>query len=223
MKKMTCFLTAFMLCILYCFASHAGENKETDISPFLRAGCVKKDFGMLDCSNAPRLERFSCKRLWQPQHLGGLDAPMVECCTRAKGDETKVIRKGCAMRLICSYIVKAKKGFVELKTEEEFVKYFTPLRTAEGALSLASALKKGNPVYTKPERYEGETSYESKAETIYEKGAPAAFNIRLFESKVCGCSNHPIEAVDYKVSPSGEIFELSRKKIAESKMMLCVD
>lgn len=218
-----------MIFTFFCGIAPAGEDAiknfdlETDITPFIQAGCEKKDYGYLDCSKASLLKRFSCESLSQPSYMGGLRTPAMECCSRVRTGDSEVVLKGCTLRMACSYIVKTEKGFAELKTKDDFVKYFTPLRTAEGALSFASVLKKGRTVYKRPERYEGAESYDSKAETIYEKGAPVAFNVRLFESKLCGCGTHPIEAVDYKVSPSGETSEFGRKKIAETKMTICID
>jgi hypothetical protein len=67
--------------------------------------------------------------------------------------------------------------------------------------------------------------FVSKIEATYVKQTSEGFRVHLFDYQLCGCGPHPYYAVDYLVTETGEIKEISREEIYKDPMKdgLCVD
>lgn len=205
-------------------------NLTVDISPFIKAGCVKEK-NYLSCPSINLEEKYSCNRIALPsKYLGGLlpKVPIVECTFWKKNWTTDegIILKGCVAPILNlnKYIVLINGEFKLINNKEEFKQFFAPVETPEEALSFVVALTNSYPMYDIkiPPRY---VVFKSKIEATYVKEISEGFKVHLFDYQLCGCGPHLYYAVDYLVTNTGEIQEISRQKIYKDPMEdgLCVD
>lgn len=204
-----------------------GQNLRADISSFLKAGCVQEG-EQLNCSKIQLNEKFGCQEiLIPPKALGGIypKVSIGECRFVNRGDAAQGIsRKGCRLPLYNQYIVYANGEFKALKNADEFRKFFGPVDTSEEALSFAVALTNSYAAYNvKPPK--GYRVYVDKIKDTEVKKIKDGYQVRLFDYQRCGCGPHPYFAVEYEVTKSGEVKEISRQKLYENPQQdgLCVD
>ncbi len=206
-------------------------NLTVDISPFIEAGCVKEkyysSYYYLNCSSIKLEEKYSCDRIWPTKHLGGLTprVPIVECTFWKKNwtADEGILDKGCAAPIYNKYIVLSDGEFKLINNREEFKQFFAPVETPEEALSFAVALTGSYPVYDIeiPSHY---VVYVPEIEETYVKETSDGFVVHLFHHTICGCGPHPVYAVDYLVTRTGEVKEISRQKIYEDPTdRICAD
>jgi hypothetical protein len=170
-------------------------------------------FGCMQTSNASRaLENLS------PQ------LPLVECLFLSKdyNSEEGIVREGCMMPLFRRYIAKQGEELMLISSREEFLSIFAPVETKEEALAFAVALTSSLPRYdtSVPEGY---FPVMSSIRPTYEKETEEGYLVHLFDSELCGCGSHPYYAIDYLVTKAGNVTELSREKVYDSTMQICVD
>ncbi len=227
-------LSGAILAAIGCTVPQPGTAKTmrkvtVDISPFIEAGCVKEENNVLNCSKIGLEQKFGCSSLNVPSDaLGGL-APKVaiaECnFINTNTGSDGITRKGCRLPLYNKYIVFTdSKDFKLLSNKEEFANYFAAADTPEKALAFAVALTRSTPRYNikVPKEYR---VFVDKIEDTSVNKIEGGYQVRLFDYQLCGCGPHSHFAVDYKVSETGEVSEISRTKIYEDpqKDGLCVD
>ncbi|MBD1938852.1 hypothetical protein H6F73_16280 [Microcoleus sp. FACHB-68] len=206
------------------------RSATVDISGFIQAGCVQEGEN-LNCSKIKLEEKFSCERIIPPSGaLIGLSPalPIAECTFINRNTSTTsegISRKGCRLPLYNKYIVlTADNEFKEIATKEAFQKFFAPVEKPEEALSFAVALTKSYPrsKITVPKEFR---VFVPKIKDTSVKKIASGYQVNLFDYQVCGCGPHPHYAVDYTVTKTGEVTEISREKIYEDPKQdgLCVD
>ena len=170
-------------------------------------------FGCMQTSNASR----ALENLSPP-------LPLVECLFLSKdyNSEEGIVREGCMMPLFRRYIAKQGEELMLISSREEFLSIFAPVETKEEALAFAVALTSSLPRYdtSVPEGYFPVTS---SIRPTYEKETEEGYLVHLFDSELCGCGSHPFYAIDYLVTKAGNVTELSREKVYDSTMQMCVD
>jgi hypothetical protein len=205
----------------------------TDASAFISAGCIEKENGLLDCSAIGLEERFSCKYISVPDGLGGLSphVPIVECTVLAENmsDEegAGIVHKGCLQPLFRRYIIIENREYKLIENKEEFIRFFAPVETPEEALAFAIAMTNSYAAYnlTIPQGYD---VFASTIRTTYVEKTnetDSGFKVHLFFYQSCGCGSHPHYAIDYLVTNSGDVKEISSEKMYENPKLkdLCID
>ena len=210
--------------------SNSSAPGDLSTNAFIKAGCSAGMSG-LDCSRTGIDRRFNCSMIFNASE--GLDnlspkIPMAECLTYDNGYDNSqsqvhgIIRVGCMVPAYKKYIVLVDGEFRSISTADEFKSYFAPVETPLEALSFAVALTDSVPRYdTSPP--DGYFQVASTIEPTSVKKVEGGFEVRLFNMEVCGCGTHPYYAVDYLVTTSGDVTELSRQKVYDSSMMICMD
>ncbi|MDQ1262154.1 MAG: hypothetical protein QG575_1335 [Euryarchaeota archaeon] len=150
--------------------------------------------------------------------------PIVECLFRSEdyNSQEGIVREGCMMPLFRKYIAKQGEEFQLIESIEEFQSIFAPVETKEEALAFAVALTSSLPRYdtSVPEGY---FPVSSSITPTYAKETEGGYIVHLFDSELCGCGSHPYYAIEYLVSKAGHVTELSREKVYDSTMQMCVD
>jgi len=126
------------------------------------------------------------------------------------------------MPLFRRYIAKQGEEFKLIESIEDFRSIFAPVETKEEALAFAVALTSSLPRYdtSVPEDY---FPVSSSITPTYAKETEGGYMVHLFDSEICGCGSHPYYAIDYLVTRDGNVTELSREKVYDSNMQICVD
>lgn len=201
----------------------------TNTSEFIKAGCVNTGHGWLDCSSTGLDERFSCKEMWVPSDLGGLSpkVQIVKCNVMVENwtSETEwIVREGCLLPLYRKYIVFSDGEYKLIGSKREFVDFFAPVESPEEALAFALALTRAYPDYDPivPGNYK---VFVPEVRSTYVEKKGEDYRVHLFDMEVCGCGSHPYYSVDYIVTKSGDVTELSRERIYEDPSLfgLCID
>jgi len=194
-----------------------------DISPYLELGCKHAQRGersYVDCTAAQIEKRFSCLELGEvPDYFRSLTpaAPMLECFFEAENisnNESEYVQyKGCGMLpLYSKYLVYYQGEIQELRNKTDVKKFFSPIETPQEALALVSALTGYIPKYEViiPS---GFVKMINQIVPSYTKSNGQNYEVRLFSYKCEGCGNHPYFFVNYEVTRSGDLSELSREDI----------
>ena len=197
-----------------------------DSNAFIDAGCSIDGY-RLNCSSLGLEERFGCMQISNASRaLENLSPqlPVVECLFLSKdyNSEEGLVREGCMMPLFRRYIAKQGEDFKLIESIEEFRSIFAPVETKEEALAFAVALTSSLPRYdtSVPEGYFPVTS---AIRPTYAEVSEEGYKVHLFDSEICGCGSHPYYAVEYLVTKSGNVTELSREKVYDSTSQICVD
>ena len=207
------------------------QKLKPDLAPMLAIGCVDNDQARGFVCPPEVLKRFGCADIRPGTNLGGLDLPVAVCVLPQPGagkkgakEEAGVAAAGCKLRRQLRYIVYTTKGFKVAKSRDEFIKLVAPIDSAEKAASLVMALSThvSTSLPSDSDRYVVKTR-DKEFRTASAERRDGNFVLRLFESSFCGCGPHPTSAVDYEVSPSGAVRELSRRIVMEMKGEICVD
>ena len=150
--------------------------------------------------------------------------PIVECLYLSKdyNSQEGILREGCMMPLLRRYIVKQGEEFKLIESIEDFWSIFAPVETKEEALAFSVALTSSLPRYdtSVPEGY---FPVSSCITPTYAKETEGGYLVHLFDKEICGCGSHPYYAIDYLVTRDGNVTELSREKVYDSNMQMCVD
>jgi hypothetical protein len=172
-------------------------------------------------------ERFSCIQISNASRaLENLSPPLplVECLFLSKdyNSEEGIVREGCMMPLFRRYIAKQGEDFKLIESIEEFRSIFAPVETKEEAMAFAVALTSSLPRYdtSVPQDY---FPVKSAIRPTYAEVSQEGYKVRLFDSEICGCGSHPYYAVEYLVTKAGNVTELSREKVYDSTIQICVD
>jgi hypothetical protein len=197
-----------------------------DSNAFLDAGCIAEDYS-LNCDGLGLDQRFSCMKIINAsQTLENLSPqlPTVECLFRSEdyNSQEGIVREGCMMPLFRRYIARQGEEFKLIESIEDFRSIFAPVETKEEALAFAVALTRSLPRYdiSVPEDY---FPVSSSITPTYAKETEGGYMVHLFDSEICGCGSHPYYAIDYLVTRDGNVTELSREKVYDSNMQICVD
>ncbi|MBT9549194.1 MAG: hypothetical protein IV090_27620 [Candidatus Sericytochromatia bacterium] len=138
----------------------------------------------------------------------------------------------------CKVLLLEKEGKSSLlDTPAKFKQAFAPVESAEEALSFASALTSAFALYEFDKRAPGRSaqgSIDLRPEfryfsnsfvptTVKKEGSD--YLVQLFKYQQFGCGPHPYSAVTYRVTPAGEVSEVSNAKLVEDPNFdgLCVD
>ena len=218
-------------------AAHAGmqalslQKLKPDLAPLLAIGCVDNDQARGFVCPPEVLKRFGCADIRPGTNLGGLDLPVAACVLAQPGagkkgakEEAGVAATGCKLRRQLRYVVYTTKGFRVAKSRSELLGLVAPVDSAEKAASFVMALDP--EVAATPPAARGPAVVKTRDRDWREASGRAegeGFVVRLFERRDCGCSRHPVSAVDYQVSRSGQVTEAGRKLLEEEKEELCVD
>jgi len=171
--------------------------------------------------------RFGCMQIFNASRaLENLSPqlPLVECLFLSEEDNSQegIVREGCMMPLLRRYIAKQGEESRLIASKEEFQSLFAPVETEEEALAFAVALTSSLPRYdtSVPEGYFLAASSITPSYAIeIEEG----YLVHLFDSELCGCGSHPYYAIKYLVTRDGNVTELSREKVFDSTMQICID
>lgn len=203
------------------------QSLTANASSFIEAGCVKEDW-RFNCSGAGLEEKFSCESIREADNLGGLtpNVPIVTCAFEKKDQDEPggISRLGCLIPIYNKYIVLDKGEFKAINTSEEFKQFFAPVETRAEALSYAVALTGAYPRYNAniPAGYR---TFVSDIKPTYVEETSAGYIVHLFDYQSCGCGPHPYYTIDYLVTKSGSVTEISSQKLYEDPQYdnLCVD
>lgn len=172
-------------------------------------------------------QRFSCMKIINAsQTFENLSPqlPIVECLFLSEdyNSQEGIVREGCMMPLFRRYIAKQGEEFKLIESIEDFRSIFAPVETKEEALAFAVALTSSLPRYdtSVPEDY---FPVSPSITPTYAKETEGGYMVHLFDSEICGCGSHPYYAIDYLVTRDGNVTELSREKVYDSNMQICVD
>jgi len=197
-----------------------------DSNAFIDAGCFAEDY-ILNCDSLGLDQRFSCMQISNASlALENLSPqlPIVECLYLSKdyNSQEGILREGCMMPLLRRYIVKQGEEFKLIESIEDFWSIFAPVETKEEALAFSVALTSSLPRYdtSVPEGY---FPVSSCITPTYAKETEGGYLVHLFDKEICGCGSHPYYAIDYLVTRDGNVTELSREKVFDSNMQMCVD
>lgn len=207
------------------------QKLKPDLAPMLAIGCVDNDQARGFVCPPEVLKRFGCADIRSGTNLGGLDLPIATCILprpsqgkKGAKEEPGIAVIGCMLRQQLRTIVYTTKGFKLAKSRSELLGFVGPVDRPEKAASLVMAM---NPeVAATPPFTRGDAVVKMRDRDWREAAGRAegdGFVVRLFERQSCGCGLHPVSAVDYQVSRSGQITELSRKVLEEEKEEICVD
>jgi hypothetical protein len=186
------------------------------------ASSIQNDYNSLGLA-----ERFSCMQIINASvELENLSPqlPIVECLYLSEdyNSQEGILREGCMMPLFRKYIIKQGDEFKLIESIDDFRSVFEPIETKEEALAFAVALTSSLPRYdtSVPEGY---FTVSSSITPTYAKETEGGYLVHLFDKEICGCGSHPYYAIDYLVTKSGNVTELSREEIFNSTMQICVD
>lgn len=173
------------------------------------------------------------------ESLGGLQpAPVLAEATMGQCDNgVGLVNLGGKLRS-CKVLLLEKEGKSSLlDTPAKFKQAFAPVESAEEALSFATALTAAFPLYEFDKRAPGRSAqgsinlmpefrYFSSSfvpTTVKKEGSD--YLVQLFKYQQFGCGPHPYSAVTYRVTPAGEVSEMSNTKLVEDPNFdgLCVD
>lgn len=173
------------------------------------------------------------------ESLGGLQpAPVLAEATMGQCDNgVGLVNLGGKLRS-CKVLLLEKEGKSSLlDTPAKFKQAFAPVESAEEALSFATALTAAFPLYEFDKRAPGRSAqgsinlmpefrYFSSSfvpTTVKKEGSD--YLVQLFKYQQFGCGPHPYSAVTYRVTPAGEVSEVSNTKLVEDPNFdgLCVD
>lgn len=197
-----------------------------DVSPFLAAGCVDNDqaHGFVCPPEVHR--RFGCGEMRLAAGLGGLGLPIATCVGVARGARSGggVTTEGCMVGVPITYVVYTSKGFRVLRSPGELIGIAAPIDTPEKAASLVMALDRNVSLQPPPPGPNDDVKVRGgearEAAVVKGEGGIA---VRLFKFRLCGCGTHPVEAVEFVVSPNGQVREGDRKLLQEGRQTMCVD
>jgi hypothetical protein len=200
----------------------------TDVSAFLQTGCTQNGQS-LDCENAPAIKAFGCNRTDVPLYAGGLTpkTPIVECefqHARFEVDEKKLegVNLGGGFLLLERKFIIFDNGF-RLLGKKEFEQRFLPIETPDEAVSYVTETTTAYPVFNLSVPA-GWRVYGDVNPTTFET-APEGFKVRMFDYDFFGCGPHDYYAVEYLVTPQGEVKQLSTRAVFANPELdgLCVD
>jgi hypothetical protein len=199
-----------------------------DVRPFLDAGCVRSDDG-LDCSAAPAIQQLGCYGdfLRIDASLGGLEprVAIAECSAVVRDESaatTGIVRLGCRLPLYRRYVIASRGGFALVASEAEFRDRFAPVTSPAEALAFATALTTAVPKWT-IELGENEEFLADRIETTHVERFRSGFEVHLFDTERCGCSQHPTSAVDLRVSRNGRVRTAGEEQVYQDTQVICVD
>ena len=194
-----------------------------DISPYFEMGCKSAQRGeraYIDCTAAQIEKRFSCLELGEvPNYFLSFTpaVPMLECffvAENIRNNESEYVQyQGCGMlNLYSKYLVYYHGEVKELRNKTDVKNFFSPIETPQEALALASALTGYIPKYEViiPS---GFVKMIDQIVPSYTKSDGRNYQVRLFSYKCEGCGIHPYFFVNYEVTRSGDLNELSRDNI----------
>lgn len=138
----------------------------------------------------------------------------------------------------CRVLLVEQNGQIQLlDTPAKFQHVFAPVESEEEALAFATALSNAHPLYAFDKRALGSKNYgmidlrpefryyhtEFVPTTVKRQGKD--YEVNLFRFQQFGCGPHPYYALSYRVTPTGEVTELSRIRLFEDPNFddLCVD
>ncbi|UQA59289.1 hypothetical protein [Polyangium aurulentum] len=199
-----------------------------NVQPFLDAGCVRSDDG-LDCSAAPAIQRFGCfgNFLRIDPSLGGLEPRVaIAECSAVVSDETAattgIVRLGCRLPLYRRYVIASRGGFELVQSEAQFRERFGSVTSAAEALAFATALTTAQPQW-KIALGENEEFLADRIETTHVDRIRGGYDVHLFDTERCGCSQHPTSAVAIRVSLNGRIQVGEGVPVYQDTQVICVD
>lgn len=217
-----------------------GPGGQIGGSDFIKAGCTLENNSMeLNCSKAGgAAELSSCSRLILA-NITGLRGQIAECWSI--GEETGILEKGCMLRQSATYVVPVYYvtncgkmancaggdtggwGLQRLATKKDFISYFGYPQNSSQAQAYALALGGSQADYS-TSIPAGFRKYAEKEPTTV-KEVQDGYTVNLFESQFCGCGPHPYYEITYSVNKTGEVGEISRRKVYENPELdgLCVD
>ncbi|HIQ49879.1 MAG TPA: hypothetical protein EYH56_01650 [Nanoarchaeota archaeon] len=137
--------------------------------------------------------------------------------------EEGIIGKGCLRPVFNKYIIWNNGTFAVIRNKEEFKKFFAPIETPEEALSFAIAITGSYPKYDINISKNDFVILAPVIKGTYVKEVSNGFKVHLFDYQLCGCGYHPHYTVDYLVTKTGDIKEISRQVIYKLRYLMCVD
>lgn len=173
------------------------------------------------------------------ENLGGLQpAPVLaEATLGACEPGMGLVNLGGKLRS-CTVLVLEKDGKASLlDSPAKFKQAFAPVESSEEALSFATALTGAFALYEFDKRAPGRSAQGSidlrpefryfssnfVPSTVKKDGAD--YLVQLFKYQQFGCGPHPYSGLTYRVTPAGEVTEVSNSKLVEDPNFdgLCVD
>ncbi len=215
-----------LICACMLLSGSIASTARIGSNAFIDAGCFAEDYS-LNCDSLGLGQRFGCTQITNASlALENLSPqlPMVECLFLSEEYDSQdgIVREGCMMPFFRRYIAKQGEEFKLIGSMAEFQSIFAPVETKDEALAFAVALTSSLPRYdtSVPEGYfPVSSSITPTSATETEDG----YIVHLFDSEPCGCGSHPYYAIDYLVTREGNVTELSREKVYDSTMQICVD
>lgn len=192
---------------------------QVDVAPFLQAGCVRTE-NRLDCKGVAELHAKGCDDLEVDDSLAALSpkVPVVACWSDGRGG---IRSSGCMAPAYLRHVLWVDGAFHVERSADSFTRRFAPIETPEEALALAVALTGA--------RADHELDYPTlrakvaRMETTFAEAQGDGFRVRLFDDGGCGCSLHPISAVDFHVTRDGGIERRRSEEIFELTEAICYD
>jgi len=163
----------------------------------------------------------------------------IASCTKEFEQGDRCLYEGGGLLRTCSKIVAYSGGaFQQIGNQEELRQLFVPIESADEALGYAM-LATGYEAKYDPEEYQvvmalckvGEPQdcryYTDVLEDTHVVKTEAGYQVYLFDTKVFGCSPHPVWSVPVLVKYDGTIEVLPKKKLFEEDIArtedICID
>lgn len=204
------------------------------LRPFLAAGCVPLPTNrerVLDCREAPAIRAMGCMLdvLFLRPEDTGFRFPTAECQrdprARARAEHPDdgppgIVSFGCMFPIFRRYVVARPEGLTLARTTAQLAAAVGPIETEPAALAFASAVTRGQPLDAMPPRsVPGALRFEPTRVDRTGDG----FDVRLFDTRYCGCGPHPTAAIVVRVTRDGTVTTRAEGTVYDDGNRACVD
>jgi hypothetical protein len=214
------------------FVNYPAPALSMDLTPFENAGCKPDEQGTLRCPpNLPPFDQFGCfEILAAPQMLGALTPaiPLMRCIRDQNPDQEPsadeyLFNQGCLVGSYVSYVGYRDGQFFLIKNKAELKAAFSPVDSADEALSFAMAatgfkalygLKNDNMRYLVPQIADTQVKTEENQ-----------YRVSLYSFTTCGCGPHAMNLRVVLVKFTGDVVLNDPLPVWEDPAQdgLCVD
>ncbi len=218
-----------------CFINHPPPELALDAEAFEGAGCPPNEYGYRNCKDDGPVGVLGCNEISEADDLlGGLEPshPIVGCLIDGffqEEDEWDVewlgvgdynynakggyfYRVGGRKSSAVQYVMVRDDQFALIETEDEFREIFSPIESADEALSYVLAVTGLFPLYGLEPEPRLEYFVEEITDTYVEAVADG-FLVNLFYHETFGCGPHRTLAVEFHIDPEGHVKQLSKTPV----------
>jgi hypothetical protein len=239
MKKWVIAIIVFLLTTSCQFNSmkiihHERPNIETDFSPFQNIGCAKTDENdkLYQCEENSPLFVIGCDFVEEVPLLGGLtpNYPTARCTQETDEEFAFVVlppdeclyANGFMTTFCNRYLIYKDNDFQLIKTMDEFRTLFAPIDSPNEALGFVLARGRYTAKYNQTESSK-HVYMVQELEDTYIETTTDGYIVHVFYAPLFGCGVFETSAVGVKVTHDGQIEEITRHIIYQTKESICVE